>query len=225
MRRTGSSSAIMKSKIPFSKGGFPMKHGKKIKTILTLLAASFLLTTACGAEDFFTSSSNRYPWKAGVGYSAGDEKIRFILNDRSTLKLVDENAGKTLLYMPNPRGGNGPVYRVRTVYDRGSGKTFYEITGFTGAEKYNAGYWIIGKEGNHWVKYVTLDDLSAMGYDLDLPNQKLESVINGGNRGKFIINSIREYKNGETTGRELMLSVELHWNEEKKDFDIIYTPV
>ena len=154
-------------------------------------------------------------------YDDNKEKIKFVLKSDGILRLMSRDGQNDYLSFIGYEDAV-TTYSVREIHITSPDKTFYEINTSIGTSGKNNGYWLIGKHKGKWVTYVSLNNLTAMGYT-PWNWHRIQTNIGEYDSGKFILTSIHTYMPpGAQFGYERRtatdLQLELYWDENAQWF-------
>ena len=159
--------------------------------------------------DSFTSSNYLNYATRNVNLNGDGERVSFTVQDDWILRMKSRDGKNDYFSFMSYYGDRYLDYSITKLQLRDPKKIFFEINMMAGAHAKNSGYWIIGKYGNKWVTFVSLDSLAAVGYK---PNEwhSIRTKVN--ENGELILTS----RNG--TGIDFQ--AKLFWDSNAQWFGI-----
>ncbi|WP_462371222.1 hypothetical protein [Phascolarctobacterium succinatutens] len=179
--------------------------------VMVLAACLFVQQSAhASCFDTFTTTNSLYYGNKNVNYNGDGERVSFILQDNSIVRLYSRDGKHDYLSFASYYGYQNVDVSVKKLQHRDPKKIFFEINMFAGAHAKNGGYWIIGKYGDKWVSFVSLDSLAAVGYNVNSWH-RLNSAVN--DKGELILTA--SHDNGS-----IDFQAKIYWDKSAQWFGI-----
>lgn len=138
---------------------------KKVCVIFSFWIVTLLQTTAFAShfDTFTTSNFLNYSTKT-VNLNGDGERVSFILQDDWILRMKSRDGKNDYLSFMSYYGDKYLDCGIKKLQLRDPKKICFEINMIAGVHGKNSGYWLIGKYGEKWVTFVSLDSLASVGY-------------------------------------------------------------
>lgn len=195
---------------------------KRIGCSLVILS-SLLLGTACNCSAYDTTQdvlfykstthvgmSGEYSFfDSPVLFDFENSKYRFESDSLGTLHLKSADGIIDYLSFPPYKEFNTEdrMYSVKKIYTSNPNLQFLEISVRNVVE--TLGYWLIGKDNNKWITYVSYDSLKSVGLS---DGGMVISYVNPDCTGKMTL---------ELTSSDSNERVVLRWNDTAKQMEIL----
>ncbi len=165
--------------------------------------------TYASSFDTFTSTNNLNYVNRNINLNGDGERVSFIVQDGGILKLYSRDGKHDYLSFTSYYGDEYLNYSIKKLQHRDPKKIFFEINMIAGVHGKNSGYWIVGKYGDKWIAYVSLDSLASIGYT---PNawHSISSDVN--DDGELILTS--------RNSKEIDFQAKIYWDKKAQWFGI-----
>lgn len=162
---------------------------KRILSVFCLLVLVLGFSTApASAEETVFETSRQLGYLTGgewVDCGYDNERLAFDRDADGVLRLMSRENGLPYLTFKGYDGGPAD-YTINELRTSAPAMKFFEIIATKGPKHHNNGYWLVSKQDNEWMVFMTVDSLATMGYN-PRTNNTLVSAVNANGNGKLIV--------------------------------------